>query len=249
MIKLLKLFIVNKITILKRRVFWLYKLSVSNFGNSMTIDFPVIREGAGSLTLGDHSYLGRLSNLGIGKGAKLRALNNTHIATKSTILIKNSCKFEIGTNFKLGEGSRLYVQSNWDFGNHVKIETHCSIFPREPNASGKLIIGHGCHIGDYTIIDLVNDVTMGDNVAVGPNCTLYTHDHEYGNMDFAAWKGGIVSKPIKIEDGAWIGSGVTILPGVIIGRRAIIAAGSVVTKNIPSGTLWGGIPARLIKTI
>ena len=64
-----------------------------------------------------------------------------------------------------------------------------------------------------------------------------------------AWKGGLVSHPVTVEDGAWVGSGVTILPGVTIGKRAVVAAGSLITKSVESNTIVGGIPAKLIKRI
>lgn len=249
MVKIIQLFISDKVTVFKRRLFWLYKLSISDLGKSMSIEFPVIREGAGNLTIGDYGYLGKLSNIGIAKDSKLIAKNNFHMGRRSTILLSNQTCLNIGSHFKLGEGSRLFVNANWNFGDDVKIETNCSIFTREPHGSGKLIIGQGSHIGDFTIIDLVEDVLIGREVAIGPNCILYTHDHVYIDKLKPAWKGGIVSNPIIIEDGAWIGSGVTILPGVTIGKRAVVAAGSVVTKNIDAETIWGGIPAKLIKTI
>lgn len=249
MFRIFKLFVTDAFSTLTRHLFWLYKLSSSNIGKSVTIEFPVKREGSGEFRLGDFGYLGRYCNIGIAESSKFEAMANVHIASKSTILINKNCSLKVGSNFKLGESARMYIQNNWHFGNDVKIETHCAIFAREPGTSGKLVIGNGSHIGDYSVIDLVNDVTLGNDVALGPNCTLYTHDHGYTNKNVAAWKGEIVSKPIVINDGAWIGSGVTILPGVIIGKRSVVAAGSVVTKNVEAETIWGGIPAKLIKTI
>ncbi|WP_435134185.1 acyltransferase [Formosa sp. A9] len=232
-----------------RHVFWLYKLSQSSIGKQSQIVFPVIREGAGTLTIGDKVRLEKHTNLGIGQKGTLSIGQAAVFETQSTILVNKNCQVTIGENFKLGAHARLYVNNHWEFGNDVKIETHCAIFSREPQGQGILKIGNGTHIGDFTIIDLVQDVTLGNEVAIGPNCTLYTHDHEYTNKELPAWKGGLVSKPIFIEDGAWIGSNVTILPGVTIGKRAVIAAGSVVTKNVPSETIYGGIPAKLIKEI
>jgi acetyltransferase-like isoleucine patch superfamily enzyme len=149
----------------------------------------------------------------------------------------------------LGEASRCFVQNDWLIGNNVKIETHCAVFARESEKSGKLVIGNNSNIGDHTIIDLVDDLTIGNDVAIGPNCTLYTHDHIYDDINLPAWKGGIISKPIIIEDGAWVGSSVTILPGITIGKRAVVAAGSIVTKNVETNCIYGGNPAKLIREI
>lgn len=232
-----------------RNVYWLYKLSTSDLGNGIKIDFPIIREGSGKLKVGTNSYLGKNCNLGIGDNASLIFGDQTYIDGNSVILVNKNCSLLGGHNFKLGEASRMFVQNNWQFGDNVKIETYCSIFAREPEPSGKLIIGNNTNIGDFTIIDLVDDLIIGNDVAVGPNCIIYTHDHIYTDKSMPAWKGGLVSKPITIKDGAWIGSGVTLLPGIVIGERAVIAAGSVVTKDIESNSMYGGVPAKFIKKI
>ncbi|QDO93692.1 acyltransferase [Formosa sediminum] len=232
-----------------RQIFWLLKLSQSKIGKNVSIQFPVIREGNGSFSLGDKSKLEKRTNIGVGDKAVLDVGKVALFESESTILVNKNYSLKIGDQFKLGAHARLYVNSDWSFGNAVKIETHCAIFARESGFAGKLSIGDHSHIGDFTIIDLVNDVIIASDVAIGPNCTLYTHDHEYKDKNVAAWKGGIVSKPIQIEKGAWVGSNVTILPGVTIGERAVVAAGSVVTKHVEAETIVGGIPAKLIKKI
>jgi acetyltransferase-like isoleucine patch superfamily enzyme len=232
-----------------RHFYWLYRLNSLRFGKHPHLEFPIRVEGKGSIYFGDNCVLQRLTHLGIGLTSKLRVGNNVLLENNSTIIVSNNSTINILDNFKLGSNSRIYVKGKWSFGNNVQIETNSAIFAREPSGSGNLIIGNGTHIGDNTIIDTVNDVLIGNEVAIGPNCTLYTHDHEYSDKNVPAWKGGIVSKAINIEDGAWIGSNVTILPGVIIGKRAVIAAGSVVTKNVESETIYGGIPAKKIKDI
>ncbi|MBP1839111.1 acyltransferase [Formosa algae] len=242
-------FIKYHINHLVRQLFWVLKLSQSNIGKDVSIQFPVIREGNGTFSLGDKSKLEKRTNIGVGNKAILDVGKDALFEEASTILVNKNHSLKIGDQFKLGAHARLYVNSDWSFGSAVKIETHCAIFARESGYVGKLIIGDHSHIGDFTIIDLVNDVVIGSDVAIGPNCTLYTHDHEYKDKNVAAWKGGIVSKPIQIENGAWIGSNVTILPGVVIGERAVIAAGSVVTKSVEAETIVGGIPAKLIKRI
>jgi acetyltransferase-like isoleucine patch superfamily enzyme len=249
MIRVFLLFIKNCFGRMFRHLFWLYKLSTSDLGNSLKVEFPVIREGKGSFKIGKNSFLGKNCRLGVGESGKLIFGDNTHIESESTMLVNKNCSLITGNNFKLGDASRLFVQNNWQFGNNVKIETNCSIFAREPKLSGKLFIGNDSNIGDFTLIDLVDDLTIGNDVAIGPNCTIYTHDHIYTDLNKPAWKGGTVSKPIIIKDGAWVGSGVTILPGIVIGERAVVAAGSIVTKDVDSNCIYGGNPAKLIKKI
>ncbi|WP_178990252.1 acyltransferase [Winogradskyella schleiferi] len=245
------IFILIKYTIQKwlRIGYWLFRLSKASFGCKPNLSFPIKMEGNGKVFIGDFAVLKEKLNIGVGNKANLTIGNNCLLEERATILVQKSIKFVIGDNFKLGAGAKLYVNNNWHFSDDVKIETNCCVFAREPDNCGLLIINKGSRIGDYTIIDVVDDISIGENVAIGPNCIIYTHDHVYTNRNVPAWKGGLVKKPIIIEDGAWIGSGVTILPGVIIGKRAVVAAGSVVTKNIEAESIYGGIPAKFIKKI
>lgn len=232
-----------------RSGYWLYRLSKVRFGKGAELQFPLQIEGKGGIHFGANAQLQKGCNLGVDANSALRVGDQALLEYKSTILIGSSGGLTVANDFKLGAHARLYVQDKWQFGNGVKIETHCAIFARESERSGKLRIGNGTHIGDNTIIDMVDDVSIGDGVALGPNCTLYTHDHNYMDKTVPAWKGALVHLPITIKDGAWIGSGVTILPGITIGERAVIAAGSVVTKSVEAHAVYGGVPAKLIKKI
>jgi len=235
--------------VISRRFFWVYKLSKVKKGRNGRIEFPFIVEGGGRIYIGDRFKLKRKVNFGVANGSELSIDDDSVFEESSTILVSKDNSLRIGKNFKLGKHSRLYVGNNWHFGNDVKIETYSSIFAREQDNCGVLSIGDGTHIGDYTIIDTVGDVHIGNEVAIGPNCTFYTHDHDYDSANSASWKGSITTKGIVIEDGCWIGANVTILPGVKIASKSVIAAGSVVTKSIETIGVYGGVPSKLIKKI
>ncbi|WP_179348058.1 acyltransferase [Winogradskyella pacifica] len=232
-----------------RKVYWLYSLSRGKFGKGLQVQFPVRIEGKGGVEFGKNGHLNKMVNIGISKFSFLKVGDNSLFETQCSVLITRQAKLTIGNGFKLGENARLYVHNNWLIGNNVKIETHCSIFAREPEQFGILSIGNGSRIGDHTIIDVVDNVSIGNEVAIGPNCTLYTHDHLYTDFNKPAWKGGLTKAPIVIEDGAWIGSNVTILPGVVIASKAVVAAGSVVNKDVEAHSIYAGVPAKLIKKI
>jgi maltose O-acetyltransferase len=99
---------------------------------------------------------------------------------------------------------------------------------------------------NLTILDIAK-VTIGDNVLIAPNVQIYTVHHPLNATERATLK--IMAEPISIGNDVWIGGGVIILPGVTIGEKSIIGAGSVVTKDIPPNCLAYGNPCRVIRTL
>lgn len=110
-----------------------------------------------------------------------------------------------------------------------------------------LSIGPGCHITGPLHIDLAAPVRIGACVYMGYEVMLLTVDHELGPSTQRC--GRIAFGPIDIGDGAWIGSRAVILPGVQIGKGAIVAAGAVVTQNVPPNALVGGVPAKFVRDL
>lgn len=90
-------------------------------------------------------------------------------------------------------------------------------------------------------------VRIGDYVMIGPHTLIATVNHPISPM--GRRKHLSVAKPVTIGNDVWIGGNVTILPGVTIGNNVIVAAGAVVTKDVPDNSLVGGVPAKLIRTI
>ena len=107
--------------------------------------------------------------------------------------------------------------------------------------------GHGIILGEdvfinYNAVMLDSGfIRIGNHVKIGPNCQFYTPNHPMDYMERR--KPQETAYPITIGDDCWIAGGVTICPGVTIGKRCIIAAGSVVTKYIPDDSLVAGVPA------
>ena len=113
--------------------------------------------------------------------------------------------------------------------------------------------GKNIHVGDYflanynvTILDIA-EFRAGNNVWIGPSTLITTINHPLSPKGRREHLG--IAKPITIGDDVWIGGNVTILPGVTIGNNVVIAAGAVVTKDVPSNSLVGGVPAKFIKEI
>ena len=239
----------NRLRQLLRKLYWHYNFSRAKTGPIASLNWPIVCEGKGRLELGSGASLGRYAELSVGQGSRLSIGADAEIRQNAIVRAGEGLNIALGNHFKMEQGSRLFIQKDWRIGNHVQIATNCALFSRESPSAGILSIGDNTHIGDNTIIDVADDVSIGETVAIGPNCVIYSHDHGYESDAVAAWKGPLVTRPVMIEDHAWIGSGVTILPGVTIGSRAVVAAGSVVTKDVEANTVYGGIPARKIKDI
>ncbi|WP_279297005.1 DapH/DapD/GlmU-related protein [Paraflavisolibacter caeni] len=130
----------------------------------------------------------------------------------------------IGT--QLDESTTVFAPFYTNFGRFTKI--------------GKgVFINHACSFLD------MGGITIEDDVLIGPRVNLTTENHPLDPADRRA----LICKPIVIKRNAWIGAAATILPGVTIGENAVVAAGAVVSKDVPANTIVGGVPAKIIKSI
>ena len=124
----------------------------------------------------------------------------------------------------------------------------------------KVLYGIHVHIGSHVFINYGADfldsgeIRIGSRVLIGPEVKLFAGNHSLIPEERIKIINGAMqmisqAEPIEIGDDVWIGGNVTVCPGVKIGNRAVIAAGAVVTKDVPEGCLVGGNPARIIKKI
>lgn len=109
----------------------------------------------------------------------------------------------------------------------------------------KLSIGNYAGISNCAIC-ACNSVTIGNNVLIGGGTKIYDTDFHWLDFDKRIKMGGGKTAPVKIDDGVFIGANCIILKGVHIGEKAIIGAGSIITKDVPSNEIWAGNPARKI---
>lgn len=128
--------------------------------------------------------------------------------------------------FRVGEGTRV--------NGALKITGPKGILPR-------LSIGRGCHIEADCMLDLSEQLTIGDDVTIEPGVMILTSTHE---LDFPKHRAGkVISNPVTIGAGAWLRARAVVLPGVKIGAGAVVEVGSVVNKDVEPNTRVGGIPA------
>jgi acetyltransferase-like isoleucine patch superfamily enzyme len=103
-----------------------------------------------------------------------------------------------------------------------------------------VFVNHNCTLND------IGGITIGDEVFIGPRVSLITSGHP---VDPAFRRRQIVAAPIVIERGVWICAGATLLHGVTVGEDSVVAAGAVVTRDVPAGVVVGGVPARVLRSV
>jgi len=115
--------------------------------------------------------------------------------------------------------------------------------------NGPFIMGVRCQISTGCFIGAGQaGLTLGDDVLVGPNCTILTGSYQFDQLDVPLQEQGSVSKPVRIGHRAWIGSNSVVLPGAEIGDNVIVSAGSVVSGRAPPNSVILGNPAKVIFT-
>ena len=146
--------------------------------------------------------------------------------------LRNPQRIQIGKGFSAQAGLRIEA---WDaYGSR--------------SYDSRIVIGDGVVMNYDVHIGAISTLRIGNNVLVGSHVLIT--DHSHGSLvadetDLPAVSRSLFSKgPVTIEDNVWIGEGVCILPGVSVGRNAIIGANSVVTQDVPSGRVVGGVPAK-----
>lgn len=119
--------------------------------------------------------------------------------------------------------------------------------PFDTDYGWNIKIGENVFINSNSYLMDGGGITIGDNVFIGPSCGLYTAHHPLNYQDRN--EGWELAKPIHIGSNIWFGASVTVTPGVSIGDGSVIAAGSVVTHDIPPNSLVAGVPAKVVRTI
>lgn len=167
-------------------------------------------------------------------------------------------KVSYGKGLKID--GRIHVVANSRngiiIGNNVKINSCRSSNPIGGDiktilfakGNAKIRIGDNCGISNATIFACDN-ITIGNDVYVGGSVKIYDTDFHWVDYDKRITQEGGTTKPVKIEDGAFIGAHSIVLKGVTIGKKSVVGAGSVVTRDIPENEIWAGNPAEFIRKI
>ena len=131
----------------------------------------------------------------------------------------------------------------FSLGDYSVIESFCCI----NNAVGDVVIGDHTRIGLHNTV--IGPVTIGSHVNLAQGITVTALNHNFEDPDKRIDEQGISTSAVTIEDDVWIGANAVVLPGVTIGNHSVVAAGAVVTKDVPAHSLVAGVPAKVIKQI
>ncbi len=131
----------------------------------------------------------------------------------------------------------------FSLGDYSVIESFACI----NNAVGDVMIGNHTRIGLHNTI--IGPVEIGSHVNLAQGITVTALNHNFDDTQKRIDEQGVSTIPVTIEDDVWVGANAVILPGVTIGNHCVVAAGAVVTKDVPPHSLVAGVPAKVIKQI
>lgn len=166
-------------------------------------------------------------------------------------VIKHSHLIHAGKTLTLGRNVHINALSKGGviLGNNVTIRDNtiieCSGVIRK--LGEQLIIEDNVGISQYCFIAVRGNILIGNNTIIGPHVSIFSENHNYENIEIPIVQQGETRADVVIGKDVWIGTKSTILSGVTIGDHAIIAAGSIVNKNVPAYAIVGGIPAKVLK--
>jgi acetyltransferase-like isoleucine patch superfamily enzyme len=192
----------------------------------------------------------------MGLKEKIKSNSKLKKVVHQTILISNQTRPRLWVKWfvnpffhKKGKGACIRRRTRLDVvpWNQFELGAFSTIedFSAINNGVGSVIIGERTKIGLSNTI--IGPVTIGNDIRLAQNITLSGLNHNYEDINIPIHKQGVSTAPIHIEDNTWIGANVVVLAGVTVGKHSIVAAGSVVTKNIPPYSVAVGNPARVIK--
>ncbi len=149
-------------------------------------------------------------------------------------------------NNRFESGFKMEYPRNIQLGSNSYFGSNCKIFATELS---KVKIGSRASFNANVMINArgKGKIIIGDNVLIGPNVVIRSNNHSFDTTKFPIIDQGMIEGEIIINDDVWIGSNAVILPNCKIGKGVIVAAGAVVTSDVESYSVVGGVPANLIK--
>ncbi|WP_308280724.1 DapH/DapD/GlmU-related protein [Priestia sp. TSO9] len=170
-------------------------------------------------------------------GKKVTLLHKKHMTFGQSVTLNNYV--EINALSKNG----VVLGNNVSIGAYSKIQCTGSL----SKLGVGLEIGSNSGVGEFSYFGAAGGIKIGCNVIMGQNVRFHSENHIYNRIDIPIREQGVYSKGIIVEDDCWVGAGSVFLDGVTVGKGSVIAANSVVNKDVPPYSVVAGIPAKVIK--
>ena len=182
-------------------------------------------------------YAGRVS---IGKNFKADAIPR--------IMVDKGCKVQIGDHveFRRGIELRAHANSTIIIGDHNRLDRGIRILATNGSTTQ---LENGVRIGLYTVLNGGDNITVGTKSLISGFVYLQTSMHAYAKKEMNIQDQGFDHAPIQLQENAWLGTHVVVLPGVTIGAGGIVGSNAVVNKDVLPHQIVAGVPAKLIKEI
>jgi acetyltransferase-like isoleucine patch superfamily enzyme len=142
---------------------------------------------------------------------------------------------------------KLLRAQGWHIGHGIDFHGRLNLHGTY-QLDDKLYVGEWCHIGPGVTLDVTDKIIIEDRATISLNAQILTH-MDVGYSPLADIHYPSRKAPVLIQSGVYIGAGATILMGVTVGKNSVVAAGAVVTQDVPQGVVVAGIPARQIRTL
>jgi acetyltransferase-like isoleucine patch superfamily enzyme len=154
-------------------------------------------------------------------------------------------RLQVGRDVKIDPRAFIARGGAVKLHNGVVVRAGAMLLPSE----GVIEIGSGSTINQYVVINGFGGVSIGENVLIASFTSIYASNHNIDRTDVPIRQQGVSTKGgVRIENDVWLGTHSVVLDGVCIGRGSVVAAGAVVTKNVPPWSIVAGVPANVIGT-
>lgn len=211
-----------------------------------------------------HNNISLFDKVIIYKNTGIKALRGVF---KRLLLKKCKGLFLVGRHVKITHGKHISCGKSVKFEDYSEIQGLCSdgivigdyvtiargVMIRPSSYYGGdlgkgLVIGNHSAIGAYGYIGCSGKIQIGSNVMFGPKCSLFAENHVFNDTKKTIQSQGVKQKGITVEDDCWIGSNVVILDGVTIGKGSVIGAGTMVTRDVPPGSIVMDKRSKIIQS-
>lgn len=192
------------------------------------------------------------ANLMRGSVLSLRSRRASPCFVGRRVRLRFARKIEIGRYAVIGDGAilsglgrdGLHIGARANIGAYTRLVVGTDL--ARPGAH--IVIGEGCGIGEFSSVGGSGGVTIGRHTIIGQYFSAHPENHNFADPTLPIREQGTTRKPISIGEDCWFGARVTVLGGVTIGRGCVIAAGAVVTRDVPPYSIVAGIPGRVVGT-